>query len=223
MRGASVLAVVVAVVVMMAAACSDVGGDGAIDGIEDDVVRPGLTAIEQVPALACDADVQTVVVALESYETLEGVPAPDQQALVDGGYLRTASVLVDVVDGAIVVQNPDCGPAVAGAPAPLTAPAIDVGEIVTSAAPLLTSTDEVLAAMSEADIAAYGGVVCATEIAAVSAAGQRFVTREGRNPESLDDLAGDLDREITLWDLDAERQILVPADGSPCLDAFAQR
>lgn len=207
-------------------ACS--GGDGEGGVIEENVVRPGITAIDDASALACDGDVQAVGAALQSYEMLEGSPAADEQALVDAGYLRSPSELVDVVDGQVVAQNPDCAAALPAAPlatapsgsAPMTAPATDVGEIVTSVDPLQSTTDQVLSTMSEIDIASYGGIECATEIAAISAAGQVFIAREGREPLSLDELANDLDRAITLWTFDTARQALVPADGSPCPDSF---
>jgi hypothetical protein len=210
-------------------ACGGGDGEGTGGVIEENVVRPGITAIDDASALSCDADVRALDAALQSYEMLEGSPAPDEQALVDAGYLRSPSDLVDVVGGLIVAQDPGCAAAVPAAPiatapsgsAPLTAPATDVGEIVTSVAPLQATTDQVLATMSEIDIDSYGGIDCATEIAAISAAGQAFVAREGRNPDSLDDLADDLDRAIALWAFDADRQSLVPAEGSPCPDAFA--
>ena len=220
----------VAAGLLVVAACS--GGDDAGDGgaIRENVVEPGVTAIEEASALACGADVDIVSTALQSYEMLEGSPAADETALVDAGYLREPSELVDVVEGRIVAQDPGCASAVPAAPAPvattpsgstpLTAPATDLGQIVTSVAPIQQSTDEVLALMSDVEIETYGGIECATEIAAIIAAGQAFVAREGRNPDALDELADDLDREISLWTYDATRQSLVPAAGSPCPDVL---
>lgn len=218
-----------AVGALVLTACSGGDGEGTGGVIEENVVRPGITAIDDASALSCDADVQAVGAALQSYELLEGAPAPDEQALVDAGYLRSPSELVDVVGGQIVAQDPGCAATLTATPiatapsgsAPMTAPATDVGEIVTSVAPVQATTDEVLATMSEIDIESFGGIECATELAAISAAGQAFVAREGRNPDSLDELADDLDRTITLWTFDADRESLVPAAGSPCPDAFA--
>lgn len=208
-------------------ACS--GGDGEGGVIEENVVRPGITAIDDASALACDGDVQAVGAALQSYEMLEGSPAADEQALVDAGYLRSPSELVDVVGGQIVAQDPGCAAALTATPiatapsgsAPMTAPATDVGEIVTSVDPAQSTAEGVFATMSDTEIASYGGVDCATEIAAIIAAGEVFFARESREPVALDELAGDLEREITLWTFDPERQTLVPAPGSPCTDVAA--
>ncbi len=221
------LAAVVAVALVVTAACGGDDDDSGGGVIEEQVVRPGITAIEdEAPEAACGLDVSTLSAALESFALLEGSPAPNEAALVATGYLREESSLLDVVDGRIVAQDPSCEGAVPRPPpgsTPLTAPATDVGDIVTSVEPAAPLTpDEVLATMTDTDITAYGGIECATEIAAISAAGQAFVLREGRNPDSLDDLAGDLDRPITLWTFDPESQALVPAPGSACTDAFRQ-
>lgn len=213
-------ALVVASLVLIGG-CGD--GEGAI---EENVVRPGVTAMENASALSCEADAAALRQALESYEMLEGSAAVDEAALVAAQYLREQSELFDVVDGQLVAVDPGCKVALppVTAPsgsAPLTAPATDVGEIVTSIAPgpSAMSVDEVLAAMTADDIAAYGGIECATELAAISAAGQAFVVREARDPADLAELDGDLDREITLWDWDEAGQTLVPAADSGCVFA----
>lgn len=209
---------------LLLAACGG-GEDGTGGVIEENVVRPGITAIEQASVLTCDADIQAVEAALQSYEMLEGAAAPDEAALVEAGYLREPSELIDVVGGQIEAQNPDCAPAVpATVPtgsAPMTAPATDVGQIVTSIDPSLATADGVLATMSDAEIESYGGVECATELAVIIAAGETFFAREARQPASLEELTADLEQPITLWTFDAERQTLVPADGSPCTDVAA--
>jgi hypothetical protein len=196
------------------------GGDGG-GVIEDQVVRPGITALDNGATAACSQDLATLQLAVDTYATLEGSPAPNESALVATGNLREESELLDVIDGQIIAQAPACEavvPKITPTETVMTAPATTIGEIVTSTEAL--TTDDVLATMTEADIEAYGGIECATEIAAVSAAGQEFIAREGRNPNSLDELAGDLDREIALWTFDADAQALAPADGSPCPDAF---
>ena len=208
---------------LVVSACADDEG-GAI---EDNVVRPAVTALDAAPAAACGQDIAALTAALDSYATLEGAPAPNESALVATGYLREESELLDVIDGQIVAEDPACDdvvPKITPTSTPMTAPATIVGDIVTSTepAPAPMTTDEVLATMTEADVTAYGGVECATEIAAISAAGQAFIVREGRNPNSLDELAGDLDREIALWTFDAETQALAPAIGSPCPDVFRE-
>ena len=208
---------------LLLAACGgiDDGGGGGGGVLEENVVRPGVTAIEQAPVAACGQDLATLQLAVDTYATLEGSPAPNESALVATGNLREESALLDVIDGQIVAQDPACdgvAPKITPSETAMTAPATTIGDIVTSAEPL--TTDDVLATMNAADIEAYGGIECATEIAAVSAAGQAFNGREGRNPNSLDELAGDLDREIVLWTFDPDAQALAPADGSPCPDAF---
>jgi hypothetical protein len=200
------------------AACGDGGG-----AIEDNVVRPGVTALEGAPTAACGQDIAALTAALDSYATLEGAPAPDESALVATGYLRDESDLLDVIDGQIVAQDVACDdvvPKITPTSTPMTAPATTIGDIVTSTEQM--TTDDVLATMTEADVSAYGGVECATEIAAISAAGQVFIIREGRNPNSLVELSDDLDREITLWTFDGDAQALAPADGSSCPDAFRE-
>jgi hypothetical protein len=208
-----------ALVLALAACGGEDGEDGGV--LEENVVRPGVTAIDEAPTAACGQDLATLQLAVDTYATLEGSPAPNESALVGTGNLREESTLLDVIDGQIVAQDPACDgvvPKITPTSTPMTAPATTIGDIVTSTEPL--TTDDVLATMTEADIEAYGGIECATEIAAVSAAGQAFVVREGRNPNSLDELSGDLDREIALWTFDPDAQALAPADASPCPDAF---
>ena len=201
----------------------------ACSGGTDEPSAADELSVAEVSAADCAADLATVQAALTEFLTAEGTPAPDEAALVSAGYLDTESDAVDVAGGQVVAQVPECASAVPDAPvptapsgsAPLTAPATDVGEIVTGTEPVQMTTEAVLATMTELDIEAYGGRECATEIAAISVAAQRFIEREGRDPDDLAELADDLDREIALWDFDAENLVLVPADGSPCVDAFA--
>jgi len=216
-------ATIAALAVAGLCACSGEGG-----AIQENVVEPGITAIDDAQALRCDADAETLRVATQSFEMLEGSPAENEGALLAGGYIREESDLFDIVDGQLIAVEPNCkGSVPVTAPsgsAPLTAPATDVGEIVTETEPSLPTmnADEVLATMTEDDIAAAGGTECARELAAIFAAGQTFVAREGRDPESLADLAGDLDAKPTLWTLDQDAKTLVPAPGSPCSDIFGE-
>jgi hypothetical protein len=218
MRSGPARAVALGVLTTVLVACN--GGDGG-GVIEDEVVRPGITALDEGAGAACGQDLATLQLAVDTYATLEGSPAPNESALVATGNLREESELLDVIDGQIIAQAPACEavvPKITPTETVMTAPATTIGDIVTSTEAL--TTDDVLATMTEADIAAYGGIECATEIAAVSAAGQAFIAREGRNPNSLDELSDDLDREIVLWTFDPDAQALAPVDGSGCPDAF---
>jgi hypothetical protein len=201
------MALVLAVVV---AAC---GGDDDSGGvIEEAVVRPGITAMEQASALACSSDAQTITVAIESYTMLEGDPPPDEAALIAAQYVREDSQLWDVANGQLVAVAPECG---AASPA-ITAPSTDVGQIVTSTEAPLTP-DQMLAQLSEAEIAEVGGVECATELVHIFAATEQFMVENATDPESLQQLldAGYLDAPIVLWEVVDDE--LRPAPDSPCV------
>ena len=105
---AVVPAVVVALLMTVAAGCAQVDGTDR-GAIRENVIEPGITAIDESRAFACDSDASTLRTALEFYELAAGVPAPDEAALVDGGYIRSGSELWDVVDGRLVARHPDCG------------------------------------------------------------------------------------------------------------------
>ncbi len=89
------------------AALSACGGDGG-GVIEDNLIRPGITAMNQASDLACNADKAALTMALETYGIMEGAPAIDQTALIEAGYLREASTLYEVVDGQIQPIDPGC-------------------------------------------------------------------------------------------------------------------
>jgi hypothetical protein len=190
----------------VAAGCSE-GGP-----IEENVVRPGITAIEQASALGCGNDAATLRTALDAYELLEGTPAPDEQALIDGEYLRDESDLWDIVDGRLVAVDPDCGSAETDLPQAV--------EIVTSTEPPQT-VDQVLAGFTADDVAALGGDECARQLAAVLAGIDQFITQEGRQPDNLDELAdaGYFVEPITLWHVVDD--VLVPVSDSGCTDLAA--
>ncbi len=124
---------------------------------------------------------------------------PDAESeLVDNGLLRTESGSYDLVDGEIV--------RVVGAPCDY--------EPIRTANPL--TTDRVFGSWPDSLVERYGGRDCALEQAAVMAAGQNFINRENRLPETLADLDGDLDRPVVLWQWSENR--LIPVEGSGCVD-----
>ncbi len=190
-------------------------GGGAI---EDNVVRPGITAMEQASALACSNDAQALDQAIQMYTQLEGSAPHDQAALVATRYLREPSTLHHVVDGQIVPVDPGCGGTgvVATTPSgspPMTAPSTDVGEIVTSTEVL--TPQQMLAEFTPDEIAEVGGEECAGELASLFVAAQNYVSEQGKDPETIADLQAYLDQTIDLWLL--ETDTLVPAPDSGCV------
>ena len=177
------------------------------DEIEDAVVRPGITAMDDAGSAACAANQTTLRVAIDAYTVLEGEPPPDEAALVDAQFLREETTDWDVVDGEIVAENPACGD-----PAEIT----PIDDIVTStiAAP---TAEEFLATWSDEQIDGVGGIECATELSAILTAAPRFADEQGIDPDGLDELvdAGYLTRMPELWTLSDDDE-LVPTDGSPC-------
>ena len=196
---------------LLLTACA--GVDGTERGaIRENVVEPGITAIDDARQLACGADASALRTALESYELLEGDPAPDEAALVSEGYLRSETDSWDVVDGRIVASDPACGDA------PATVPA---AEIVTDSEVEVLSVDELMATFSDDDIADVGGTDCARQLAVIFSGAARYVSETGTDPGSLDDLAdgGYLEEPITKWQVVAET--VQPVDGSGCVDLFS--
>jgi hypothetical protein len=177
--------------------------------IEDNLVRPGITAMDDARNEACGLNASSVRTAVEAYRMLEGDPPPDEQALVDEGFLRETTTDWDVVDGELVAENPACGP-VGEAAAPPTL--VDI--VTESIAP--ASADEILAEFPDDLIEAVGGAECARELAVIGAAGEAFVARVGRDPVDLSELAGDIDPPATRWALDDQTGQLVPTAGSGC-------
>ena len=73
------------------------GGGGGV--IEDNVIRPGITAIDESKGLACDGDARTLRTAIETYEALNGALPDSELVLVTDGFLREESVLWDIANG----------------------------------------------------------------------------------------------------------------------------
>jgi hypothetical protein len=185
-------------------ACSEGGA------IEENVVRPGITAItEDAPTAACTANASVLQNAIDAYTMLEGGPPPDEQALVDAGYLRETTSDWNVVDGELAAENPACGPVPDEAP-------IATLDIVTATEPL--GADELYATFDQNQIESVGGEACARELAAIIAAAETFLAERAAEPADIDELvaSGYLAATPELWALvDAQ---LVPTDDSGCTD-----
>lgn len=191
-----------AVALLAAAACSEGGA------IEENVVRPGITAItEDAPAAACAANYSIVSQAVEMYSLLEGTPPANEQALVDAQFLRETTADWDVVDGEVVPENPACGEV----PEP-----VGTVDIVTETEPL--DPDELFESFDELQIESVGGEACAREFAAIVAAAENYVAERGVDPGDFAELvdAGFLPAPPALWTLDSDQ--LVPVEGSGCTD-----
>ena len=197
--------VVVAAATIAVAGCSEGGA------IEEGVVRPGITAItEAAPAANCTANASGLRVAVDAYTTLHGDPPPDEQALVDAGFIRETTADWDVVDGELVAENPACG-SVPAAP-------IATLDIVTEIeAP---TADEMYEAFDQATIDSIGGEACARELAAIISAAQTFVAERSADPAAIDDLveAGYLTSEPELWELVDDELLPTAAGGCNRLD-----
>ncbi len=186
------------------------GVDGTERGaIRENVIEPGITAMDQSRELACGFDARTIQTAIDAYEALEGEAAQDEATLIDSGFLREESEAWDVADGVLVPQAETCAPVSSGAPASTV-------EIVTETETLTAA--EVLATFSTDDVASFGGEDCAKQLAVVFAGVSLYVTETGTEPGAIDDVeaAGYFDEPITMWQVvdDAIR----PVAGSGCLD-----
>lgn len=199
-----------AVVVLTACA----GADGTDSGaIREDVIEPGLEAIDESQAVACSAEASNFRTVLEVYEVSEGEPAPDEAALVEGGYMRSESELWDVVDGELVAQHSDC------ADVPTTVPAAEI--VTESGDGEALTVDDVMATFTDADVDSFGGADCARQLAVVFAGASQYVAAEGVEPSTMADVeaAGYFDEPVTMWEVVDDT--IRPTDGSGCLDFVA--
>jgi hypothetical protein len=72
------------------------------------VVEPGITAIRESSALACDADLLSLQNAMEYFALLNAGPPTAESDLVPD-WLRSESEMYDIVDGVIVpATGSDC-------------------------------------------------------------------------------------------------------------------
>lgn len=193
------------------------GADGTDEGaIRENVIEPGITAIDDSKVLACGADAATIRTALEAFELLEGEPATDEAALVPD-YLRAESDLWDIVDGELVPADPACGDMPAEVPA---------ADIVTSTEPIdpgaaaeieALTPDDVLATLTDDEIAEVGGRECAIEVAEVGLAFSRWQVDNPTGPlTSIRQIVDDGYLEpLELWTLTDTQ--LVPFDESDCI------
>ena len=193
-----------AAVVLAVTACSEGGA------IEENVVRPGITAItEDAPAAACAANASVLRNAIDAYTLLEGAPPPDEQALVDADHLRETTTDWDVVDGELVAENPACGTLPDETP-------VATLDIVTETEPL--DADELYATFDQDQIDSVGGEACARELAAIIAAAETFLAERAAEPADIDELVatGYLAAPPELWQLVGAE--LLPTDDGGCND-----
>ncbi len=194
------------------AACAQ--ADGTDSGaIRENVIEPGITAIDDSRTLACSSEASSFRTVLEIYEVREGEPAPDEAALVAGDYVRGESELWDVVDGQLVAQHPDCGDV------PTTIPATEI--VTDPSGDDLPSVDDVLAGFTDDDVTSFGGPDCARQLAVVFAGASQYAAQEGVEPTTLADVeaAGYFAEPVTMWDVVDDT--LRPAAGSGCIDFVA--
>ena len=96
--------------------------------------------------------------------------------------------------------------------------AASITETPASSAPSssIQTAEAILDQMPDGQIQAVGGIECATELAVVLEAGQRFVAERDAAPESLDVLydEGYIDEPATHWFVEGNE--LLPVDGSGC-------
>lgn len=156
----------------------------------------------------CEQDRKTLEVGVEAYYAQNG-SYPDSTAELAGEYTRADLTSYTLGPDGSIERVP-------GAPC-----VIPSSEGSATSQPPRTA-DEFYAMLSEDDIAGFGGPECAIEVAVVLVASQLFIDREWREPVSLDELADDLERPITLWAFDADRRTLIPAAGSPCVDYWGE-
>lgn len=196
---------------LLLTACA--GVDGTERGaIRENVIEPGITAIGEARSESCGINASTLRTAIEAYTLFENEPPPDEQALVDEGFLRSPMSDWDVVDGVIVPENPACGEV------PSTVPA---EQIVTESGDAALTADDVLATFTDHEIEQFGGPACARQIAMITAGANQYLAAEGVEPETIEDLdrGGYLPEPVTMWQVIDDE--LRPTPNSPCPDFIA--
>jgi hypothetical protein len=190
------------------------GADGTDGGaIRENVVEPGLDAVDESQAVACATEASGFRTVLEIYELTEGEPAPDEAALVEGDYVRGESELWDVVDGELVAEHPDC------ADVPTNVP---TEEIVTdSVGTEALTVDDVMATFTADDVESVGGAECARQLAVVFAGASQYTAVEGVEPDTMADVeaAGYFAEPVTMWEVVDDT--LRPTPDSGCVDFVA--
>ena len=99
--------------------------------------------------------------------------------------------------------------------------AVDSASASTAPATTIQTAKAILDQMPEGQVQAVGGVECATELATVLEAGQRYVAERDAAPESLDVLydEGFIDEPATRWFVEGNE--LQPVEGSGCVSLSA--
>lgn len=205
---------VIAVTVLAATACA--GADGTERGaIRENVIEPGITALDDARVAACGTEASGFRTALETYDLLEGKPAPDEAALIAAGLLRTESDLWDVVDGQLVPQDPSCGDVAT------TVPTEEIITEETGAESGGGAVDAMYATFTADQVESYGGEACARQLAVVYTGADAYADREGVAPDTLADVeaAGYLSEPVTMWEVVGDS--LRPTAGSECNDFVA--
>jgi hypothetical protein len=195
---------------LVLAAC----GDGTPAGdrtLEDNLIRPGITAIESARGQTCEVNASSLRTAIEAFRLLEGGDPADEAALIEAGLLSVEATDWDVADGELVAVNPACESVAPPSTIEIVTETIDDGRSVD------VTTDDVFATFDEGFIAGVGGFDCARELAVIAAAGSNYESREGIGPPDLESIRDDFDEPVVLWIYDAAVDDLVPTDGSPCI------
>jgi hypothetical protein len=200
---------------LLLTACA--GVDGTERGaIRENVIEPGITAIGQARSETCGINASNLRTAIDAYTLFEGDPPPDEQALVDGGFLRSVTEDWNIVDGELVAENPACGDV------PTTVPTQEIVTEANDAGTLAPMTvEEVLATFDEDQVAEVGGPACARQMAVIISGAEQYVANEGVDPETIEDVerAGYLAEPVTMWQVVDDE--LRPTDDSPCNDFVA--
>lgn len=210
-------AALIAVGVLCVTACGDTATESTVESIpgagadatsESTVPAPTSATTGDVEDATgdangdeCPTDLRTFEVAIEAYSAQYG-RSPDLEAdLVEAGLLRAEFDTYDFVDGKIArVNGVPCENEPTGGDDPSSLP----------------TADEWLDLFTPEQIAGLGGRECARELAVIAAAVQRFLAREGREPDTLAELDGDIETPLELWRW--ANDDLVPVEGSGCID-----